>query len=110
MIGWKKVPSEIHKTNAEAELADEQAEDLRFKRKLTAMEMFSEMAADVGEAQYEKLKLRKELEKANDRIKVLEIEQQQYKAERMLIKTAVVTPPASSTAPEITLPTDVEDC
>lgn len=80
----KKLPSEVHKTDSEADYLDAQAGDLRLRTKLSALEMFSEMAADLGEAQFEKVTLRKELERANERVKVLEIEVQKFKAERML--------------------------
>lgn len=84
LLKRKKLPSEVHKTDAEADFAQAQADDIRFKNRLSATEMFSEMAADLGELQFEKIQLKRELMRANEQNKVLENEVQRFKAERML--------------------------
>jgi hypothetical protein len=43
LIGRKKLPSEIHKTNAEASLAEAQTEQLELKTGMTAKAMLNEM-------------------------------------------------------------------
>jgi hypothetical protein len=86
LIKRKKLPAEVHKTEADADLTAAQADDLRFKTRLSATEMFSEMAADLGELQFEKLQLKAEILRLTERNKILEVEVQRSKAERMLKK------------------------
>lgn len=58
LISWRKLPSEIEKTDADADYTRAQAADLRFKTRLSAMEMFEEMAADLSDERFEKIRLR----------------------------------------------------
>ncbi len=84
LVKRKKLPAEVQKTEADSELTHAQAESLRFKTGLSALEMFNDMAADIGNLQFEKMQLKKEILRLNDAIRVLENEVQRSKAERML--------------------------
>jgi len=93
LITLKKLPSEVHKTDAEGSLADAQAGDLRLRTRLSVMEAFDEMSADIGDLQYEKIQLRREVADLKDTIKhrdeeisTLNKQLDQITAERMLKK------------------------
>jgi hypothetical protein len=80
----KTLPSDIHKTEADANLAEAQAADLRFRTRKDVTEAFDEMAADLGEAVHEKIRLRGEILRLQEQVRLLEHEAEQYKAERTL--------------------------
>jgi hypothetical protein len=80
----KTLPSDIQKNRADANLADAQAADLRFRTRKDVTEAFDEMAADLGEAVHEKIRLRREIARLEERNHLLETQVQQFNAERTL--------------------------
>jgi len=82
----KTLPAEVHKTEADANLADAQAADLRFRTRKDVTETFDEMAADLGEALHEKIRLRRDIARLQEQVRLLEHEVQQFRAERTLDK------------------------
>lgn len=84
LLKRKKLPSDINKTNADADLTREQAADLRFHRRLQATEMLDEMEAMIGELRFQKMQLKEELLTERERNRILEVEVQRFKAVRKL--------------------------
>ena len=89
----RKLPSEIHKTDAETEFTLAQTEALKFKTGLSAVEMFEEMAADLGEARYTIIQLREEVRIKTERNRILEAEVQRFNAERTIERLGGDTAP-----------------
>lgn len=49
-IGRRKIPSEIHKTEAEAELTQAKAEEIRFRTNASATELLNETSIELAKA------------------------------------------------------------
>lgn len=67
IINKKKLPAEIHKTDAEASLAEAQREDLQLRTNMTAGEMLKEMNRYT-------ILIERKLEQRDSRIRLLELQ------------------------------------
>lgn len=80
LLNKRKIPSEIHKTDAETDLAHAQADDLRLRSNLSAGQMVSEMVVHLGLAQVLIGELRDKIAQRDATISLLEAQVEEARA------------------------------